>query len=199
MGFVNFGKGSEALVNSILEGNVESINNNNITVLRSSAFQSCTKLTSVILEKCQQVGGSALSNCTSLVYVYMPLLKTAELNCFNGCKSLQEIYLPQLQSLKTQAFVHCTSLNKVYCNALDIAGNAFMNCQSLATLILANNNIATLSNVNAFSSTLIASGTGYIYVPKALIEDYKTATNWTTYADQFRAIEDYPTICEVSE
>jgi len=37
---------------------------------------------------------------------------------------------------------------------------------------------------------------GYIYVPKELIEDYKKATNWTTYANHFRAIEDYPEICE---
>ena len=32
------------------------------------------------------------------------------------------------------------------------------------------------------------------YVPKTLLEDYKTATNWSTYADRFRAIEDYPEI-----
>ena len=36
---------------------------------------------------------------------------------------------------------------------------------------------------------------GYIYVPKALLEDYKVATNWSVYADKFRAIEDYPDIC----
>lgn len=32
------------------------------------------------------------------------------------------------------------------------------------------------------------------YVPKALLEEYKSATNWSTYADRFRAIEDYPEI-----
>ena len=31
----------------------------------------------------------------------------------------------------------------------------------------------------------------YIYVPRALVEDYKVATNWSAYADQFRALEDY--------
>jgi hypothetical protein len=58
--------------------------------------------------------------------------------------------------------------------------------------------------VNAFSGAYHYHGTvnatynpdglkdGYIYVPKALIEDYKVATNWSTFADQFRAIEDYP-------
>ena len=46
-------------------------------------------------------------------------------------------------------------------------------------------------------SSLIHLGTGYIYVPKALLsdddatKDYRRATNWSTYADQFRALEDY--------
>ena len=52
-----------------------------------------------------------------------------------------------------------------------------------------------LASVNAFSDTPIANGTGFVYVPLSLIEDYKTATNWATYAAQFRAIEDYPEIC----
>jgi hypothetical protein len=46
---------------------------------------------------------------------------------------------------------------------------------------------------NAFDQSPIKSGTGYIYVPRALVEDYKVATNWSAYASQFRAIEDYTT------
>lgn len=32
------------------------------------------------------------------------------------------------------------------------------------------------------------------YVPSALVEEYKSAPNWSTYAEQIRAIEDYPEI-----
>lgn len=42
--------------------------------------------------------------------------------------------------------------------------------------------------------TAIASATGYIYVPQSLVDQYKAATNWATYANQIRAIEDYPEI-----
>jgi hypothetical protein len=52
-----------------------------------------------------------------------------------------------------------------------------------------------LASPNAFNNTPIKSGTGYIYVPATLIDSYKSATNWSTYAAQFRAIEDYPEIC----
>ena len=53
----------------------------------------------------------------------------------------------------------------------------------------------TLKNISAFNSTPIKSGTGYIYVPMSLVDTYKSATNWSTFANQFRAIEDYPDIC----
>ena len=32
------------------------------------------------------------------------------------------------------------------------------------------------------------------YVPTSLVDTYKSATNWSTYAEQIRAIEDYPEI-----
>lgn len=71
----------------------------------------------------------------------------------------------------------------------------FHGAGALTTLILRGDTATTLSVINAFTSTPIASGTGYIYVPSVLIDTYKTATNWTTYADQIRAIEEYPDIC----
>ena len=49
------------------------------------------------------------------------------------------------------------------------------------------------------SSTYNPTGAkdGYIYVPRALLsdtdetKDYRRATNWSTFATQFRALEDY--------
>lgn len=38
------------------------------------------------------------------------------------------------------------------------------------------------------------SGAGYIYVPSALLDGFKQATNWSVFSSQFRAIEDYPDI-----
>ena len=52
-----------------------------------------------------------------------------------------------------------------------------------------------LDDVSVFSDTPISKGTGYIYVPKALVESYQAHEKWSTYSNQFRAIEDYPEIC----
>ena len=46
-----------------------------------------------------------------------------------------------------------------------------------------------------FEDTLIGKNQDSgIYVPRALVNEYKNATNWTVYADYIRAIEDYPDI-----
>ena len=77
---------------------------------------------------------------------------------------------------------------------VNIGTYAFAGCESLSVVILRSTTMATLENANAFESTPIADGTGYIYVPAELVDGYKE--NWSTYADQIRAIEDYPDICE---
>jgi hypothetical protein len=65
----------------------------------------------------------------------------------------------------------------------------------LTTVILRVNKVCTLANVSAFNNTPIKNGSGYVYVPSALVDSYKAASNWSTYAAQIRAIEDYPEIC----
>ena len=74
----------------------------------------------------------------------------------------------------------------------NVAFNTFSNSTNLTCLALrTQNNICTLSGWSAFDDTPIYDGDGYIYVPSALIEQYKTATNWTYFATKFRALEDY--------
>lgn len=90
------------------------------------------------------------------------------------------------------AFYACDQFTTVdFQNVTSIGPHSFRFCSNLTKLILRKNTVCTLSNTNALINTPIASGTGYIYVPSALIDEYKAATNWVTYAAQFRALEDY--------
>lgn len=73
--------------------------------------------------------------------------------------------------------------------------NALRDCSVLGTLILRSNTMCTIPNKWVIAGTKIESGEGYIYTPKSLIESYKKETNWSNYASQFKAIEDYPEIC----
>ena len=113
---------------------------------------------------------------------------------------LTEVVLPSLTSFTgIQSFISCSSLQKV-----DIGdsftnfnkASTFKDCTVLDTLIIRKtSSIATLSYTSVLANTAISAGTGYIYVPRDLIDSYKAASNWSTFTNQFRAIEDYPTIC----
>ena len=89
---------------------------------------------------------------------------------FNKCTELTIVVLPKCSEIRPSAFASCTALKAV---------------------ILPGNKVCVLPSNNAFNISSIAKGTGYVYVPAALVDSYKTATNWSTFATQFRALEDY--------
>ena len=94
------------------------------------------------------------------------------------------------------SFYNCTKLEKIDFDVLEEMKDAdFYQCSALTTVIIRTPAVCTMSDSNAFAQTPIKSGTGYIYVPSALVDSYKSATNWSVYAEQIRAIEDYPDIC----
>lgn len=100
-----------------------------------------------------------------------------------------------LTSVGAYAFYGCAALETVDLPSItSIAANAMANCSSLGAFILRGSTAVTLANTNGLAGSGVAKGTGYIYVPRALVDTYKAATNWSTYANQIRAIEDYPDI-----
>ena len=115
---------------------------------------------------------------------------------FSYCSALTAADFPAATIIGDFAFDNCSNLTTADFPAATIIGQyAFYYCSKLNTLILRSGTMAKLYDTNAFSSTPISSGTGYIYVPAALVDSYKAASNWSTYANQIRAIEDYPEIC----
>jgi len=108
-------------------------------------------------------------------------------------RSVTEVSNDEVTAVRGYAFQDCSSLTLADFPAItSIDDYAFNSCSHLTSLILRkSDSICTLSNTNAFSVTPISSGTGYIYVPRALVDSYKAASKWSTYAAQFRALEDY--------
>lgn len=105
------------------------------------------------------------------------------------CKSLKYIKLPKCTSLGSYSFGLCNVLEKVELGAATSIGQySFYNSTALKELIISTETVCSLANANALTGTAIASGTGYIYVPANLVSSYKSATNWSTYANQIRAI-----------
>ena len=212
------GGGGDSIWNTIVDGTVTEIDDKDglCTAVKDYTFGRCTSLTSVFLPSATSVGNYAFNSCTKLSSVDLPHTTSVGKNVFYGCTKLSSLGLPSATSIGASAFNGCTNLSFISlpsattlrssvftnCSALTVADlpnvasiltYVFSGCTALKALILRkSDSICTLSSTNAFSYTPIAKNTGgYIYVPSSLIETYKTASQWSTFAAQFRALEDY--------
>lgn len=62
----------------------------------------------------------------------------------------------------------------------------------LRSLIIRSETVSTLNSTDAISGTPIVAGLGGIYVPSTLLSSYKSASNWSTVADNIYPIDSYP-------
>lgn len=191
--------------------------------LVSNCFEGCGYY-KINLPNVITAGRSCFSSCYSIYEINLPNLTTAEDYCFEQCKAsvinlpnlttigeylfsyteVLELNLPSLSEIKRSFLRQNTVIRKVdfgeSCQAFNLSSTSssaapFYNCSSLEAVIFRSNTLISLPTTNVFYNSSIAKGTGYIYVPAALVENYKVAANWATYANQIRAIEDYPEIC----
>lgn len=197
---------------------LESVNLSSLESLeRANLFKNCPSLISVSLPNLKTVGSSwrIFRECSALEIVELPeLTSTCNLPDFSGCTSLKSISLPKAtfvwfgsdltaltdvnlplcETIENSCFKNDTALETLdFPCVTSIKINAFENCTSLTSIIFGAETVATLDNSNAFTNTPIASGTGYIYVPDELVNDYKAAQNWSTYANQIKPISELPT------
>lgn len=74
---------------------------------------------------------------------------------------------------------------------------SFGNTANLTTIILEGTSL-NKGGGGMFDSSAVKSGKGYIYVPDSLVDSYKTATNWSTYAAQIKPINVADTLPDIS-
>ena len=150
-------------------------------------------VTEVVDNTTTSLGERAFSHCKELISAELTQVKTAYSFAFGNCTKLIRVKLPSATYAGWGAFENSTALQFVDFSAnVRIDGNCFNNCFALKAAIFRNPSICTLAYPEAcFLNSGITAGTGYIYVPSALLDSYKVAANWSTYATQFRALEDY--------
>lgn len=184
--------------------NLTTINFPLATSIGDQAFTSCFRLASADFPLVTSIGNQAFYYCKALTTVNFPLVTALPQNVFYSCEGLTSVNFPLATSIPNQCFYGCKKLAIVDLPSVtSIVGNAFRGCRSLKAVILRSDSICSLGNVAAFYDCYHFHGTkdntynpdglkdGYFYVPAALIENYKAATNWSTFATQFRALEDY--------
>jgi hypothetical protein len=112
-------------------------------------------------------------------------------NFFYGCYSLEEVKIPSEQTIMySHGFTECRTLRELTFpkGIVTIQGYAFFNSGIGKFDFSALEAVPTLENTNAFSGTL---ATSKIIVPDALYDDWKAATNWSTYADRIVKASEY--------
>lgn len=162
----------------------------------SGAFNYCDSLVTVDMPNVTLIGQNAFGSCTALANVNLPAAESISQLAFSGCTGLVNLNLPNVTDIAQMTFNGCTNMETIDLGRVTSIGQSvFLRCTHLTTVIIRSESVCILINTNAFSNTGITSGDGYIYVPANLIDSYKIATNWSTFADRIRAIEDYPDIC----
>lgn len=176
---------------------LKSVDFPNITQIGVNAFYNCTAITSFNAPKLTHIGNYGLYNVSSLTNINFPVITRIDTQALRQCRKITKAMFPKLTSLGTYALSRCNVLAVADLGLVTtIQANCFAESSALKTIILRKtDSITTLSETSAFTSTPFASNGsgGTVYVPQALIEDYKTATNWVTLYNAgtctFKALE----------
>ena len=138
-------------------------NTYDVVAISNAAFQNCSYLSSVHIEKgIKKIGAAAFKNCSSLKNIILPdSISTIPDECFYGCEILDSINIPQnVTSIGAHAFYKCKKIKKltIPSNVTEVGAYALKDCRNLRELILEDGDAPLLlSHKGEYES-----GSGYI-------------------------------------
>ena len=170
-------------LNEYIARKIKEIVNNEISYLPEYSLYNGGSLEKVKIDNLVTMQAHNFGLCTNLRYVKLDNLTTmgntsSDMNQnFGFNHSMQNLVMPKFSST-------LSSNTNVYAVLIDWAGEiGSSNFNNLKILISRRSNIITLSSAAKINTI------EEIYVPQDLIESYKVATNWATYADKFKPLE----------
>jgi len=192
----------------------------NLTSCETQVFWNNRIIEEVIFQSTSPVtfATNTFSGAAQLKKVILPPITTMPSGMFTGCINLEELVLPPTYTtwtnslffapvpgsllktidipagwtqIPTACLRNCISIETVtlHSGITTINANAFTTSSGTmamtALIIQKSDAVVTLANINAFTSNSCN-----IYVPDALVNDYKVATNWSTMAARIYSIND---------
>ena len=182
------GMGTEDL-RDLIEGDITTLNiPEGTTSIKDYTFNSCTNLTEVkIPDTVKSIGNYAFVLCQNLNNVNIPeYVETIGERAFNGCRSLKSVTIPNsVTIINSYTFYNCSGLTSVTLGnaVIGICDFAFFGCESLKSIT-----ITTITPPQLLTAAIDPPKDCKILVPAESVDAYKTATNWTAYADRIYAI-----------
>ena len=185
----------------------------NVTSVGINAFANCTALTYVDLPMCSDLGkrysfqgclngdGSrnlhmTLGLTTVTMYMFCISSGTSGLALYSifgstnsPCNVELSIELPSATSIGDHAFYDCSVLTSIELpSATSIGDYAFRSCSVLKTLVIRQSDSVCELGRSVFVG---CSALTAIYVPDSLVDSYKAATNWSSYASEIKPLSEY--------
>ena len=190
--------GTDTLLANLVADTLIELDDETVTTARAYAFYAAKNLQKVSLPNLTSVESYTFNGCENLISANLPnLISSTGTYCFSGCEKLTQVNMPNVAAISNYTFSDCTTLEKVELGQITSVGSYAFRRAGTTALIIRNTTttLTKLNATNAFSDCPIQNGTGYIYFYRDYVERYKSATGWSNYAEQIRAIEDYPEIC----
>ena len=158
------------------------------TAIGDNAFENCLELASVTIPSgVTSIGGSAFNDCKNLTSVTIPNGVTSIGDyAFQDCWDCTTIVLPNtVTTIGGYAFNMCSSLTSINIpsGVTSIGEEAFYMCSSLQSMTFNSTIPPTL-----YEYGLDDTNDCPIYVPAGSVNTYKSATNWSEYAERIEAI-----------
>ena len=173
---------------------VRVLGNSTIKSIGDHAFDSCINLSNFYCpSSVTYFGESCFQNCRSIAAFYFPSdnmlagenrnLITVESYAFSDCPNLETVDIDD--RLGGSTFNNCPNLKNVYINGNISIDNTFSSCTSIENItVTATTPQSIVANAFPLNNNL------KIYVPADSVEAYKTAENWSAYANYITAIQE---------
>lgn len=164
---------------------------NGILKIGTQVFRSCESIKSIILpDTLTEISGFAIGYCRTIDELILPNSVTSiGDSALTWLASASKLVIGSgITAIPASFASYCYSLIKITFPAgiTSIGASAFANCQGIIEYdFSASSAVPMLANTNAFTN--IAS-TCKIKVPAALVDEWKAATNWASYADYIEGV-----------
>lgn len=185
--------GDTSIEDGLIAGTLTEYSNSRVTTVAPSCFMGNRSLKKISLPNVvRYVPEQVFNSCSALVSIEMAKAYGLGTHTIYNCPKVTDISLPSLESVGYGSIRACAALTTLVLPMVNHIGDwAFHNDSSLVAVVLERDAVCVLTQTNAFTGTPIAKGTGYVYVPDNLVDSYKSATNWSTYADQIKPLSEY--------
>lgn len=142
---------------------------------------------------CTKIARYVLIVCMNARHLELPSVTTIGSASFTTGLDCESVELPEVTSVGSYCFIdmriRCIELPK----CASIGTGCFETSPRLQIIALPGDTLCTLSGSILYMSVNFeaADGPGRIYVNDALVDDYKSATNWATWAERIYPISEW--------